>query len=113
LQIYVKEEVRLNIVLLIGRLTHNVELKEVGNGFSKATILLSVQREFKNSNGEYDTDLIPITLWEGIALSCKEFCKKDSLVSIRCRVQANKFESEDGKTYHNIELIGEKVLKIG
>ena len=98
----------MNIVILIGRLTHDVEIKEHPNG-NYARISLAVRREFKNSDGTYDTDFIPITLWEGAAETCKEYCKKGSTVSIKCRVQYNRWEGPDGKPCSNIELIGEKI----
>lgn len=98
----------MNIVILIGRLTHDVEIIEHPNG-NYARISLAVRREFKNSDGTYDTDFIPITLWEGAAATCKEFCKKGTQVSIKCRLQYNRWESADGKLCSNIELIGEKI----
>ena len=101
----------MNIVLLIGRLTQDVEIKEHPNG-NYARITLAVRREFKNSDGTYDTDFIPITLWEGAAQTCKEYCKKGSLISIKCRLQENRWESSDGKTNYDINIIGEKICLI-
>lgn len=101
----------MNIVLLNGRLTHDVEIKEHPNG-TYAHILLAVRRDFRNSDGTYDTDFLPITLWEGAASTCKEYCKKGSLISIKCRLQQNKWESEDGKTHNGIDIIGEKISLI-
>ena len=103
----------MNIVLLIGRITNNIEIKEVGDGYSKANITLAVRREFKNSNGEFDTDFVPITLWEGAATTCKEFCTKGQLISIRCRIQTQKIDLEDGKFYNQVEIIGEKLCLLG
>lgn len=101
----------MNIVLLIGRLTQDVEIKEHPNG-NYARITLAVRRDFKNSDGAYDTDFIPITLWEGAANTCKEFCKKGSLISIKCRLQENRWESNDGKMNYDINIIGEKICLI-
>ena len=97
----------MNIVLLIGRLTHDVEIKEHPNG-NYARINLAVRREFRNSDGTYDTDFIPIYLWEGAATTCKEYCKKGSMVCIKCRIQANRWEV-DGKMNYSLDLIGEKI----
>ena len=99
----------MNIVLLIGRLTHDVEIKEFPSGTTSARITLAVRRDFKNANGLYDTDFIPIKLWEGMAATCSEYCKKGSLVSIKCRIQINKWEDEEAKLHSQMELIGEKI----
>ena len=101
----------MNIVLLMGRLTQDVEIKEYPNG-NVAKITLAVRREFKNSDGLYDTDFIPITLWEGAALTCKEYCSKGSLISIKCRIQMNHWVSNDGKNNYALELVGEKITLI-
>ena len=101
----------MNIVLLIGRLTRDVEIVEHPNG-NYARVTLAVRREFKNSDGTYDTDFIPITLWEGAAEMCKEYCKKGSMVSIKCRLQYNKWEGPEGKMNYAVEVIGEKICLI-
>ena len=101
----------MNIVLLTGRLTQDVEIIEHPNG-NYARVTLAVRREFKNSDGTYDTDFFPVTLWEGIASTCKEFCKKGSLISIKCRLQHNRWESAEGKVNNTIEIIGEKLCLI-
>ena len=101
----------MNIVLLIGRLTQDVEIREHPNG-NYARINLAVRRDFKNSDGVYDTDFIPITLWEGAATTCKEYCKKGSLISIKCRLQQNIWEDDDKKTHYDIDIIGEKICLI-
>ena len=100
----------MNIVLLIGRITHDVEIKQVGEGYTVCKISLAVRREFKNSDGEYEVDFVPVTLWEGAAYTCQELCKKGSLISLRARIQMNKRELPDGKTINQIELIGEKIV---
>lgn len=99
----------MNTVLLIGRLTHDVEIKQVGDGYNISNIQLAVRREFKNSDGEYDVDFIPVTLWEGAANTCKELCKKGTMISLRARIQMNKRETAEGKIFNQVEIIGEKL----
>lgn len=101
----------MNVVLLIGRLTQDVEIREYSNG-KVARITLAVRKDFKNSDGTYDTDFLPITLWEGVAATCKEYCKKGSLISIKCRLEMNVWESTDGKRNYDVQIIGEKICLI-
>ena len=42
----------MNKVELIGRLTHDVEMRQTPNGVSLARFSIAVTRRFKNSNGE-------------------------------------------------------------
>lgn len=98
----------MNIVLLIGRLTQDVEIKQVGER-SVATITLAVRRDFKNSDGQFDTDFIPVTLWEGLAQTCSECCHKGTAVSLKGRLAYRKREKEDKTSFYQLEIIGEKI----
>lgn len=54
----------LNQIVLVGRLVQDPEIRELEKvGY----ITLAVSRNYKNRNGEYDTDFIPVTLFKGIA----------------------------------------------
>ena len=101
----------MNIVLLMGRLVQDLEMIEHPNGYY-ARITLAVRREFKNSDGVYDTDFLPITLWEGAATACSEYCKKGTLVQIKCRLQYNRWEDSENKTHYDVEILGEKITLV-
>lgn len=89
----------LNQVVMVGRITG--EIKESFLGEKKVvSIELSVQRPYKNENGEYETDIIPVTLWDGIAQNVMEYCNTGDLVGVKGRLQVN-----DG----NLGIVAEKV----
>lgn len=50
---------------------------------------LAVIRSFKNEDGIYDTDIVPVVLPSGIAEKMHGYIKKNDLISIRGRVQTN------------------------
>lgn len=89
----------LNQVVLVGRL---YEINKIGD--KQVLITLATPRPYKNENGEYDTDYIPITLWEGIAQNTLEYCKKEDLVGIKGRIKMIK--NENG---YDIEIVAEKL----
>lgn len=89
-----------NQIVLVGRLTQDLEIKELESGIKAAYITLAIPRSFKNQDGEYETDFVPVTLLGGIAENTAEYCRKADLIGARGRVQ-----SQDGK----IEIIAEKV----
>ena len=90
----------LNQIVLVGRLVQDPEIKELENDKKACNITLAVTRSYKNADGIYETDFIPITLWQGIAENVKEYCKKGDLVGVRGRLQAR----ED-----KVEVVEEKV----
>lgn len=99
----------LNNVVLVGRLTREVEVKELESGKKVANITLAVPRSFKNSDGAYDTDFIDVILWEGVAENTKEYCHKGDVVGIKGRLQSSEYEKEDGTKVKKQELVAEKL----
>ena len=94
----------LNQVVMVGRLTSDPEINEVENDRKVATITLAVQRSYKNAEGVYETDFIKCTLWNGIAETTAEYCKKGDLVGVKGRIQTT---NVDDKIV--MEVVAEKV----
>lgn len=99
----------LNQVVLVGRLSREVEVKELESGKKVANITLAVPRSFKNADGEYETDFIDCTLWDGVAQNTKEYCNKGDLVGIKGRLQTRMIENEDGTKNKVQDIIAEKL----
>lgn len=77
----------LNQVILVGRLSHDLELKEIEKNRKELDIILAVSRYFKNSNGLYETNFITCKVYDNMASSILEYCKKGDLIGIRGRLQ--------------------------
>ena len=100
----------LNQVVLVGRLTDDVEVVKTENGKSYSTITLAVQRSFKNSEGVYEADFIRCKLWNGIAENSSQYCHKGDIVGIKGRIQVDKFEDKaNNEDKFMTEIIAEKV----
>ena len=97
----------MNNVILIGRLTNDLELKEVGEA-KVISFSLAVPRSYKNKDGEVDTDFINCRLWDGIAKNAEEFCKKGDLLGVKGRIETRNYE-KDEKINYVTELIAEKI----
>lgn len=99
----------LNQVVLVGRLTDDIEVITKTNGKKVSSLVLAVQRTFKNSEGIYETDFIKCTLWNAVAASTGEYCHKGDIVGIKGRLQVNSYEDKDGTKKYSTEVIAEKV----
>ena len=98
----------LNQVVLVGRLSRDLELVEM-DGKKQATLELAVPRNFKNKDGEYETDFITCILWNSIAENTAEYCKKGDIVGVKGRLQTDSLEKEDGSKVFLTRIIAEKV----
>lgn len=99
----------LNQLILIGRITHDPEPKVLDDGRKVLKFQLAVQRSFKNMEGEYDTDFIYVTCWEGLATIVESYVKKGVMLAIRARLQAWKYNLDDERQMNMLEVVAERV----
>lgn len=99
----------LNNVVLVGRLTADPELKEVGKDGKVVNFSLAVQRTYKNADGEYETDFIQCNVWNNIAENMKEYCKKGDLIGVKGALQSSSYEDKDGNKKYKTDVRVEKV----
>ncbi len=98
----------MNQLMLVGRIASDIEIKKLDSGKEVTSILVAVNRSFKNPDGIYETDFINCILWEGLAINAKEYCHKGDLVGVRGRLQVNSYEKDDVK-HRVLEVIAEKI----
>lgn len=101
----------MNNVVLVGRLTKEPELISLSSGQNnkKTVITLAVTRNYKNSEGIYDTDFLRCVLWNAIASSTCEYCHKGDIVGIKGRLESSVFETEEKEKNYITEVIVEKI----
>lgn len=99
----------LNQVVLVGRLTEDPTLVNTVNGKKVSSITLAVQRTFKNQDGIYEADFIRCILWNAIAASTTEYCKKGDIVGVKGRIQTSNYEDEKCNKVYTTDVIAEKV----
>ena len=59
-------------------------------------------------NGEYESDFINCVLWDSVAKSTVDYCKKGDIVGIKGRIQSRMVEDNDEKKYY-VDVIAERV----
>ncbi|MBR3162169.1 MAG: single-stranded DNA-binding protein [Bacilli bacterium] len=99
----------LNQVVLVGRLVKTPELKLTENGKKISRITLAVPRNYKNMEGEYDTDFLDCTLWTNVAENTSEYCQTGDMIGVKGRIQTRVIENEDGTKKKRTEIVAERV----
>lgn len=99
----------LNRSILVGRLTKDPDLRYTPSGVAVATFTLAVNRNYKNANGEQETDFINIVVWRKPAENVANYVKKGSLVGIDGRIQTRYYDGQDGKRVYITEVVAESV----
>lgn len=99
----------LNQIIIVGRLVKDPFIRETDSGIKVSNITLAVDRNFKNSNGEYETDFLDCILWKGIAASTAEYCRQGDLIGVKGRLQSRVYVNDNGDKKYTKEVVAEKV----
>lgn len=98
----------INQVVLTGRLVSDPDIVVTENNKKKTVVTVAIPRTYKNMEGIYESDFVRCVLWNGIAESTCEYCKKGDIVGVRGRLQTSKYETDNNVRY-SMDVIAEKV----
>lgn len=98
----------INNVVLVGRLTRAVDLRYTSNGTAYASFTLAADRDFKNQNGERETDFINCVMWRKPAENLANYTKKGSLIGVEGRIQTRNYDNQQGQRVYVTEVLAEK-----
>jgi single-strand DNA-binding protein len=94
-----------NIVLLIGNLATDIELRDVGPEKKVASFLLAVDRPGKDAGA----DFVHVATWNRQAEVCDEYLSTGSKIAVDGRLRSRSWEDEDGKRRSAIEVVANRV----
>lgn len=89
----------MNTVVLIGRLTKDLELKSTQGNISFTNGTIAVNRQYTDEKGERQADFINFVAWRSQAENVVRYCNKGSLVGIQGRIQTRSYEADEGIRY--------------
>lgn len=95
----------INNVVLVGRLTKDVDLRYTSNGTAVGSFSIAVERPFKNQQGEKETDFINCVIWRKSAENFANFTRKGSLVGLQGRIQTRNYENQQGQRVYVTEIV--------
>ncbi|WP_424571567.1 single-stranded DNA-binding protein [Weissella soli] len=95
----------INRVVLVGRLTKDVELRYTTSGAAVGSFSLAVNRQFTSANGERETDFINAIIWRKSAENLAQFTHRGSFIGIDGRLQTRNYEDKQGKRVYVTEVV--------
>ena len=88
----------INSVVLIGRLTKEPDLRYIsGSGTPVATFTLAVNRDYKDKDGNYPVDFIPVEIMGNPAEYTSNYIAKGKLVAVQGAIRVSRYETEGGE----------------
>lgn len=99
----------MNKAILMGRLTRDPELKKTANDISVCTFSLAIDRNYKNKDGERQTDFIPVVAWRQQAEFVSKYFSKGQRMLVVGSIQPRSYEDQAGQKKYITEVIAEEV----
>lgn len=99
----------MNKVILMGRLTKDLEVRYTQTGKVVTQFALAVDRPFKDADGNKETDFIPVVLWGKIAELVGNSCQKGHRLLVDGRLQIRSYDAKDGTKRWVTEVIANSV----
>ena len=99
----------INNVILTGRLTKNLELRQTSTGKSMTYFTLAVNRNFKNEQGVSGADFITCVAFGVQAENMARYLTQGSLIGIEGRISTRNFQGKDGNTVYVTEVVASSI----
>ena len=99
----------LNRIILMGRLTHDPELRKTQSGVSVCSFSIGVDRDYKAQNGEKETDFFDIVTWRATADFVSKFFTKGRMAVVEGRLQNRDWVDKDKNKRRSAEVIADNV----
>jgi single-strand DNA-binding protein len=103
-----------NKVILVGNVTRDIELRQIGSGSSVCDLGLAVNDRKKTQSGEWvdETTFVDVTLWNKTAEVAAQYLGKGSPVLIEGKLKLESWET-DGQKRTKLKVVGERMQMLG
>mgnify|MGYP003294653526 FL=1 len=106
----------MNKVILSGRIVKDLDLRYTKVNDSSVAVLqntIAVKNDYKNANGEYDSQFINFVVWRKLAEFLGKYAMKGSQILIEGKITNRSYDKQDGTKAYITEVIAEKVELLG
>ena len=95
----------INNIVLVGRTTKAIELKQNKNGTNYVQFTLAVNRPYKDEQGGQQADFITCVAWNKTAETIANYVLKGTLIGVEGRLQVRNYENEAGVRQYLSEVL--------
>lgn len=96
----------LNVVVLMGRLTSDPEIRHTPNDVAVTSFSIAVERSYK-SGDERQTDFIDIVAWRSTAEFICKYFRKGQMIAIHGSIQTGTYKDKEGNTRKIFEVLAD------
>lgn len=99
----------MNRIMLMGRITNNLELKTTPSGTTVCSFRLAVDRNHQKKGGEKATDFFNVVCWRATAEFVTRWFNKGNLILVEGEMQTRQYTDKNGNQQTWYEVVAENV----
>lgn len=99
----------LNTISIMGRLTHDPELRHTTSNIPVCSFSIACDRDFKNEKGDKSTDFFDVIAWRSTGEFVSKYFAKGRMAIIEGRLQMREWTDKAGNKRRTTEIIAENV----
>lgn len=103
----------LNQIVLMGRLTRDVELRYTQSGTPVASFTLAVDRDYKDADGNRGVDFIDVVAWRQSGEFAANNFSKGQQVAVAGRLQMRSYTDKNGNNRTVAEVVANNLYFAG
>ncbi|MBO5448408.1 MAG: single-stranded DNA-binding protein [Ruminococcus sp.] len=90
----------LNKVILMGRITHDLEVRQTPSGVPSLTFTVAVERNFVRQGEERQSDFIRCVAWRQTAEFIARFFGKGRMIAIEGNLRTSTYDDKNGSRHY-------------
>lgn len=95
----------INSVVLMGRITRDLELKQTQNGVSVLSFTVAVDRNYQKQGEEKQSDFIDCVAWRQSAEFISKYFGKGRMIALEGEIQTRTYQDKDGNNRKATEIV--------
>lgn len=103
----------LNRVILMGRITHDLELKQTPSGISALSFPVAVDRDYSKNGAEKQTDFINCVAWRQTAEFIGKYFGKGRMIALEGQLRTRTYDDKNGTKHYVTEVYVDKASFTG
>ena len=98
----------MNQCVVVGRVKELPEVRKTAKGRTLTNLILESDRNFRDEDGKFSSDLFSITVWRGEAETAASLCKPGSMIAVKGRLSGKLIQKEERDIYI-CEIVAESI----
>lgn len=99
----------LNVVVLMGRLVADPQLRQTTTGKNVASFRVACDRGRRDANGQNQADFFDVVAWDRSAEFVCRYFQKGSMIAIDGRLQSRNYQDKNGNNRTAIEIVASNI----